>query len=148
VLANVLQCPNSELPTGIRVARLRDITLHLKARLELLERRRLDEEERHKDALRAIDRQLRHERERHKDTLEGIERDREVVRDALDLEQQFLTETPVNDLERQLLTETHLPRIQVSTRDVRDDVGVGLNSVAKRASLVLIDVSVLSSRRK
>jgi two-component system, cell cycle response regulator DivK len=42
-----------------RVARLRDITVDLQARLDLIDRLRRDEEERHAEALQALDRQLR-----------------------------------------------------------------------------------------
>ncbi len=45
--------------TGIRMARLRDITADLQGRLDLIDPLRRDEDERHSDALEALDRQLR-----------------------------------------------------------------------------------------
>ena len=66
------------------MARLRDITGDLRSRLEHIERRRREEEDRHKQALEGLDRQLREEKERHQDMLDVIERDREMVREVVD----------------------------------------------------------------
>ena len=88
---------------GIRVARLRDITADLQGRLDLIDRLRRDEDERHSEALEALDRQLRNEKERHQDAVEAIERDREMVAGVLDLESQFLSESRVKDLQRELV---------------------------------------------
>jgi hypothetical protein len=89
--------------TGIRVARLRDITADLQGRLDLINRLRRDEDERHSEALEALNRQLRNEKERHQDAVEAIERDREMVAGVLDLESQFLSESRVKDLQRELV---------------------------------------------
>ena len=86
-----------------RVTGFRDITVDLQARLDLIDRLRRNEDERHREALQALDQQLRDENERHRNTVEAIERDREALTALLEVEPQFLTESRVKDYERRLL---------------------------------------------
>jgi hypothetical protein len=115
--------------TGIRVARLRDITVDLQARLDLIDRLRRDEEERHAEALQALDRQLREEKERHQDIVEGIERDREMVKVVLDHEPQFLSESRVKNLQRELVRAGEAAETLANEKDA---AGEGSISILRR----------------
>jgi hypothetical protein len=112
--------------TGIRVARLRDITVDLQARLDLIDRLRRDEEERHAEALQALDRQLREEKERHQDIVEGIERDREMVTVVLDLEPQFLSESRVKNLQRELVRAGEAAETLANEKDAAGESSISI----------------------